>query len=186
MTEGEAEALGEQVFCDDELGLAWREVDDLPETLALNRINARNEAILRALAMLEEHDETRSDAGERAEIHRLEGKLNLVLELLSELVRERQDASVVQPVRFNALGLCWDVAEPLRRDALLAIECFALPTWPVPLRLYARCASCVQGDVSWRLCTRFEGATPGVSDWLEKLAFRRHRRAIALQRKRGR
>lgn len=185
MTEGEAAALGEQVFCDDELGLAWRVIDRLPEALALNRINARNEAVLRALAMLEEHDETRSDAGERAEIHRLEGKLNLVLELLSELVRERQEGSVVQPVRFNALGLCWNVADPQDRDALLEVECFALPAWPVPLRLYARCTSCSFSDGSWRLCSRFEGMTPGVSEWLEKLAFRRHRRAIALQRKRG-
>ncbi len=185
MSAGEDAALGGQVACDDEIGLAWRPIDQLPTTLASNRINARNEAVLRSLAMLEEHDETRADPGDRAELHRLEGKLNLVLELVSELVRERQEQAVVQPVRFNSVGMCWSVERPQNEGTLFEIECYALPAWPVPLRLFARSVACVEQAGYWRLCTRFEGLTPGVSEWLDKLAFRRHRREVALQRKRG-
>lgn len=184
MNAGEDAALGGQVACDDEIGLAWTPIERLPTALALNRINARNEAVLRSLAMLEEHDETRADPGDRAELHRLEGKLNLVLELVSELVRDQEQA-VVQPVRFNALGLCWNVDSAQDDGILLEIECYALPAWPVPLRLFARSVDCFRDGGSWRLCARFEGLTSGVSEWLDKLAFRRHRREVALQRKRG-
>src|SRR5690606_7467679 len=49
-TPGEIEVLGRQVFCDDELGLAWSAVDDLPPAPVLARVNGRNEVVLRTLS----------------------------------------------------------------------------------------------------------------------------------------
>jgi len=178
----ERRVLGAQIFCDDELGIGWENATALPEPVALNRINGRNETVLRALAMLEEHDESRSDDAERAELYRLEGKLNLALELLAELVRERQDRALVLPVRFNSRGLCWNSSAVPEVGMLLNIECYALPAWPVPLRLYARVASAQATEAGRRVCAEFEGLTSGVSEWLDKLVFRRHRREVALRR----
>ncbi len=185
LSPAEMEVLGERVFCDDELGLRWQEIESLPGEIALSRINARNETVLRSIAMLEERDETQSDDAERAELHRLEGKLNLVLELLSELVRGGDAAARIYDIRMNARGLCWDVNEPVTPGGLLQLELFALPAWPVPLTLHARITDVDQRRGSWRLCARLEALTPGVRDWLDKLVFRRHRRAVALSRARG-
>lgn len=184
LSPAEMEVLGERVFCDDELGLRWQEIESLPGEIALSRINARNETVLRSIAMLEERDETQSDDAERAELHRLEGKLNLVLELLSELVRGGDAAARIYDIRMNARGLCWDVSEPVTPGGLLQLELFALPAWPVPLTLHARITDVDQHRGSWRLCARLEALTPGVRDWLDKLVFRRHRRAVALSRAR--
>lgn len=185
LSPAEMEVLGERVFCDDELGLRWQEIESLPGEIALSRINARNETVLRSIAMLEERDETQSDDAERAELHRLEGKLNLVLELLSELVRGGDAAARIYDIRMNARGLCWDVNEPVTPGGLLQLELFALPAWPVPLTLHVCITDVDQRRGSWRLCARLEALTPGVRDWLDKLVFRRHRRAVALSRARG-
>lgn len=182
----ELEVLGDRVYCDDELRVAWAEVEALPEEAALLRTNARNETVLRALAMLEEHDPSQSDDAERAELRRLEGKLDLALELLADLVRGRNDAVAARRVRFNARGLCWDCEEAPRVGALLAIDCYLLPPWPLPLELHGRVTGVDQyAERAYRACARLEGQTGGVNDWLGKLVFRRHRRSIAQQRQRG-
>lgn len=180
----ELAVLGQQVFCDDEIGFAWSSVDALPDAPALARLNARNEVVLRTLALVEEHDETRSEDAERAEVHRLEAKLNLALELLAELVMQRQSPLPGRAIRFNSRGLCWVADEPLELDALLLVECFVLPAWPVPLRLYARVRSSEPDGAGHRVCGSLEGLSDGAAIWLDKLVFRRHRRAVAQSRSR--
>ncbi len=185
-TAAELAVLGDRIYCDDELGLAWRPVEQLPDEAVRARTNARNETVLRALAMLEERDASQQDDAERAELHRLEGKLDLVLELMSELVRERQGAVAPWSVRFNARGLCWDCDEAVPVvGALLAVDCYVLPPWPLPLRLYCRVAQVEAGARLSRVCAEIEGLNRAVTDWLGKLVFRRHRRTIAQRRQRA-
>ena len=186
-TPGEIEVLGRQVFCDDELGLAWSAVDDLPPAPVLARVNGRNEVVLRTLSLVEEHDETQAEAAERAELYRLEAKLNLVLELLSELVMQHASPLPPRPLRFNSRGLCWLADDTVELDTLLLVECFVLPAWPVPLKLYARVKRVepADGNGRYRICASLEGLSESAAIWLDKLVFRRHRRAIAQRRTRG-
>lgn len=178
----ERDVLGERVHCDDVIGFQWQAQDALPPAAVLARMNARNEAVLRALAMLEEHDETTADDNERAEFHRLEGKMNLVLELLTELVRQHQPGPPQLAVRISAEGVCWPVDGRIEPGALVLTEWYLLPAWPVALNLLARVEHCAATESGLVACARLEGAGDGTRDWLEKLVFRRHRRAIAQQR----
>ncbi len=182
LSDGERAVLGQRVSCEDKLGLTWVRVEALPEPSALQRQNRRNESVLRSLTMLEEHDESQAEDAERAELHRLEGKLNLALELLAELVRERSQSSPSVFMRFSAEGLCWHSAEALEPGTLLLTEWFVLPAWPVALKLHARIESRQPQQQGYLLCARLEGQSDSAKDWLEKLVFRRHRRAIAQQR----
>lgn len=183
-TPGEIAVLGRQVFCDDELGLAWSAASSLPAAPVLARLNARNEVVLRTLSLVEEHDETQAENAERAELHRLEAKVNLALELLAELVTQRTSPLPPRPLRFNSSGLCWLADEPLELDALLLVECYVLPAWPVPLKLYARVKSVEPVHGRHRICASLEALSEGAAIWLDKLVFRRHRRAIAQRRTR--
>lgn len=185
LSEAEIEVLGERVFCDAEMGIAWQRIEALPDEAVLSRIDARNEAVLRALAMFEEHDETQSDDAERAEFHRLDGKLNLALEMLAELVRQRQENVEAIAVRFNASGICWDASGPVPERGLLAVECYPTLAWPVPLRLHVSVAGSHPVGDGTRICARILELGPGARQWLDKLVFRRHRRAVAQQRTRG-
>lgn len=183
-TAAEVAVLGRQVFCDDELGLAWSVVESLPVAPVLARVNGRNEVVLRTLSLVEEHDETQAENAERAEMHRLEAKVNLALELLAELLTQRTSPLPPRPIRFNSHGLCWLADEPIEIDVLLLVECYVLPAWPVPLKLYARVKSVEPANARHRICASLEGLSEGAAIWLDKLVFRRHRRAIAQRRTR--
>ncbi|HEX6999688.1 MAG TPA: PilZ domain-containing protein [Gammaproteobacteria bacterium] len=174
--------LGHQVFCDDEIPVGWSAVQALPDDHELARMNARNEVVLRTLALVEEHDETHTEDAERAEMHRVEAKVNLVLELLADLVAAQHGALPARWVRFNSRGICWEADEPLPPDTLLRVVCYAAAAWPVPLKLHVRVASSDPGGAGFRICARIEGLSAGAANWLEKLVFRRHRRAVAQSR----
>jgi hypothetical protein len=178
----ERNVLGERVFCDDLIGLEWAVCTSPPEARQAARANQRNESVLRALAMLEEHDETRTDDGERAELQRLEGKLDLVLELLAELVRERRPGAAPLPVRFSAEGLCWRTEAPLPPGTLLVTEWLMQPAWPVALRMQVRVIGQEPVADGFLTGARLEGLSDSVGDWLDKLVFRRHRRTVAQSR----
>jgi hypothetical protein len=178
----ELAVLGERVFCDDELGLGWTAIDDFPDDATITQMNVRNETVLRTLAIVEEHDETQSEDADRAELHRLEAKLDLALELLSELLSMKRGNVARRAVRFNSRGLCWRSAEAPAVGTLLLVECHVLPAWPVPLKLLATVRSTEASGGEHKVCTELEHVSVGVRDWLGKLVFRRHRRAIARSR----
>ena len=186
LSEAEFDVLGEHVFCDDEIGIDWRVLESMPDEPELARRNVHNEKVLRAMALFEEHDQSPSDDAERAELHRLEGKIDLLLELVTVLVRDQQGGSRVRNARFNTRGLCWDGKRQPPDRALLDVDCYLLAQWPLPLKLCARVVDVVPArDGAHRVCTRIEGLGGPSKDWLGKLVFRRHRRSVALQRKRG-
>jgi hypothetical protein len=178
----ERAVLGERVFCEDDIPFAWAATPALPPRGALTRLNGRNESVLRALSMLEEHDESPAEDAERADFRRLEGKLDLAMELLAELVRDRIGATPSVRVRFSAEGVCWQATRAEAEGTLLFTDWWLLPAWPVALRLHAEVAGNRRSGDGWIVCARLVGQTDTVKDWLEKLVFRRHRRAIAQQR----
>jgi hypothetical protein len=186
LSQAELDVLGEHVFCDDEIGIDWQVLEAMPDEQELARRNLHNEKVLRALTLFEEHDQTRSDDAERAELHRLEGKIDLLLELVTVLVRDQQSGTRVRNARFNTGGLCWDAQRQPPARALLDVNCFLLAQWPLPMQFCARVVDVVPGrDGAWRVCTRIEGLGGPSKDWLGKLVFRRHRRSVAQQRARG-
>jgi hypothetical protein len=185
LSEAELDVLGAQVFCDDEIGLTWQPIAQLPGERAMKSRDWQNEKILRALALVEEHEETQSDVAERAELHRLEGKLDLMLELVNVLVRESRGGAASRAARFNARGLCWDAQEPVAAGTLLDVDCYLLAQWPLPLKLCVHVIESSRSGSGFRVCTRIQGLGIGSRDWLGKLVFRRHRRSIALRRSRS-
>ena len=185
LSQAEFDVIGEHVFCDDEIGIEWRKIDSLPGEVETQRRDHHNEKVLRALALVEEHDETKSDDIERAEFHRLDGKLDLLLELVTALIRDQQGVSPPTNARFNSRGLCWDSSEAIEAGSLLDVKCFLLPQWPLPLKLCARVVDTVLRAEHFRVCCRIEGLGGPSRDWFGKLVFRRHRRTVAQQRSRS-
>jgi Atypical PilZ domain, cyclic di-GMP receptor len=185
LSEAEFDVLGESVFCDDQIGINWRAVQTMAEELELQRRDNHNEKVLRALTLVEEHDQTQSNDAERAEFHRLEGKIDLLLELVTALVRDHKDGSSVRTARFNARGLCWDASKAIPARMLLDVDLYLMAQWPLTLKLYVRVVDSVAGSEGFRICTRIEGLSGVSRDWFGKLVFRRHRRSIAQTRARG-
>jgi len=182
LTPLELAALGTRVYCDDLIGFGWQVAEAPASTQLWTRMNTRNDALLRALSMLEEQDEAHGDDTERLDVQRLEGKLNLILELLADLVRERNPGLTLHMVRFSAEGLCWRAQAALPADTLLLTDWYMQPAWPVALRIHARVLGCVPDGDQQLISARFEGVSEAVRDSLDKLVFRRHRRSVAQSR----
>lgn len=151
---------------------------------ALQRINAGASRVLRALAALED---TARDSAEEAsplhqEIHRLEGKLDLVMSMMADLTAERLALPPNYKLTLRANGLNW-LEQPTGLDLAsgevgLAVI-YLYPGLPLAVRLPAKV---VDGDNDCPALV-FEGLTAETRNALERHVFRHHRRAVARARR---
>lgn len=162
------------------LPLAWREVGTFPDAGELVQQNAANEELLRTFSVIDqtggEHAEEKSELAQ--EIARLDAKLNLALELLGEVLTRHTALPAAVALKLGACGLEWQGEHPPALGAQLAISLYSHPNLPRPLLL--------NGVVTYSDAdtarARFHGMNDSVRDWLEKMIFRHHRRAVALAR----
>ncbi|MFC4308547.1 PilZ domain-containing protein [Steroidobacter flavus] len=140
----------------------------------------RNLRVLQAVAALDEHGQIEKpddNSPHAADIMRLEMKMNLLLDMVGALLIASRPRPKPAAVRFNALGGVYQGASPfppLGNQGVLEVylrDCVA-----DPLRLFGRIAS-VSPD--GKVKVRFVPPGENISDLLEKLAFRKHRRQVA-------
>jgi hypothetical protein len=172
--------LYDQMAYEDYMPLSWQALAVEPGLATLATLTDRNLKALQVCAVTEPH--SAADAVDEklpfaAELHRLDSKLNLVMDVLGQLMA----ASVAMPpstvTRFNALGARWQAVGDMPAvgtRGLLKIhlqECLAQP-----LTFLAHITS-----VSDDGLVRAQFTPPGeaTADLIEKLAFRRHRRQVA-------
>jgi hypothetical protein len=173
--------LYEELAFQDVLPLLWR-----PMTSAIDReltasFDERNLRLLQAWDAMEEHvpieKQKAEDAPYAAEILRLDLKINLLLDLVGQLLVANRPRPSAVPVRFNALGAMWRGTGTLPEAGEQGIaEIYLRDSLAEPLRMAGRVTSVTpEGGIK----VKFLPMGEAVSDLLEKLAFRRHRRQIA-------
>lgn len=179
----------EGICYEDALPLDFRR-DALPEGAALAGLNADNIQLLIADASLDEarvhsgDGKSKSkgdDDGPLAEdLHRLEHKVNVLIQLVAKLVA--RDQSQPEPVawRFYAGGIEWQgpaIGAAVGETGIVRV--FVSRLFPQPLRLPVRVVAArrdATGD--WQRAV-FEQLSPAVTDGIERMIFRHHRRAVA-------
>jgi hypothetical protein len=108
---------------------------------------------------------------------RLDMKMNLLLDMMGQLLLASRPRPRPAAVRFNALGAVWQGHAPhpeLGNQGVLEIflrDCIA-----EPLRLVGRIAAVAPDG---KIKAKFIHPGENISDLMEKLAFRRHRRQVA-------
>jgi hypothetical protein len=175
--------LGDGLTFEERLPLAWVE-GPLPEGPELARLNADNHQLLGAEASLEEVRIGEALAKEESpallhELQRLEFKLNVLLRLMADLVSRSSAIPPVQTVKLGARGLEWSQALEPRVGTTGLVSVYINPALPQPLRLPCR----VRGERAEKgariVELEFRDVSESVTDLLEKLIFRHHRRLIA-------
>lgn len=149
------------------------------------------EALLRAVAVAE--DSRSEDADERGELpqsfQRVEAKVDLLLNLLGKLARQRDDALPLSPLRWSHLGVRLDSAQPFQAGAgdrgAALIEPAPWLSDHVELPGHVHAVSTTP-DGRHHLWLRFDPMGPGLADALERHLFRLHRRQIAEARQAAR
>jgi hypothetical protein len=172
--------LYEELAYEDVLPVAWKRLGEPFDPSLIGSYQDRNLRVLQALQALEEHgqvekpDET---SPHHADLMRLDLKLNLVLDMVGQLLVASHPRPRSAAIRFNAVGAVWQGHTPypeMGNQGVLEIylrDCIA-----EPLRLVGRIASI---GPDGRIKARFVPPGEHISDLLEKLAFRKHRRQVA-------
>jgi hypothetical protein len=184
MSENDTGGFGSGLCYEDMLPLRWRRSEDGHSLTRSLAISLGNEQLLRHLAAV---DEFRTEGGEddsptAHDLHRLESKLDLLIDLMGDLLARQSDLPEPVAVRLCAETLVWTCASP---DApapgdLVEAEVFLNPRYPRPLVMFGVIET-VQAvdDARVQVSLRYRELSDGVRSALEKTIFRQHRRLVA-------
>lgn len=152
--------------------------------IASERLAEHAEATLRNLALVEESFSDDPDGrGPDAPMHRVEAKLQLLLEMVGTLLARQSDLPPTRTIRWSRLGLSLEVDEPVDSGSTGIVELQLLPWLPQLLSLPCRVLTCVAEGERFRAWLAFDPLSPALEAALERHLFRRHRRAISASRR---
>lgn len=174
------------VSFEDCIPVAWESLQQLPSNGELLRQSADNEALLHSLLLMDEsHPETPDgdEKEEHAALHRLEGKLDLLIQMMGELLCSRADLPADKHLSLSATQIriaAEDVQDPELppEQGGVSLRLFISPKFPRPLVLLAQYTGRQEGRLHFTL----QPTDARVQELWEKLVFRQHRRQIALAR----
>jgi hypothetical protein len=138
----------------------------------------RNVRVLQACDALEEFgqlDKPDDESPHSADLMRLDFKLNLLLDLASQLLAQSQPRVGPLAIRLNAMGASWKTDSPPKPGEHGILEVGIRDVIVQPLNLPGESVAANPGEAR----VRFTALGEVVADHIEKLVFRRHRRKIA-------
>lgn len=174
--------LYEELAFQDVLPIVWRAMNSPFDRELGASFDERNLRLLQAWDAMEEHTPVEKQKAEDApyagEIMRLDLKINLLLDLVGQLLAANRPRPPAAPVRFNALGAMWRSTTPTLPEAgeQGVVEIYLRDCMAEPLRLAGRVTNVTPDG---HIKVKFLPMGEAVSDLIEKLCFRRHRRQIA-------
>lgn len=163
----------------DRLVLAWQPLDALPDAAQLIDMNRQASALLALLGSLDEPPAPLDESLQlAAHLHRLDQKLDLLLNLVGQWLNRELALPAPQPLRLGLRGVVWQATLPAGPGRISVYLHAGLPT---ALELPAQVLPLDDGSV----LAEFRGLDPAVTDGLERYIFRCHRRAVAQARRPG-
>lgn len=168
----------------DNISIAWKPVDRYPDDALLALVNESNESFLRAVSAIGSFAAEPADVGEgiSQEIARLDLKINLLLDLVSQLIYQQLEIPGRSQVTISSTEIEWlgpNVPEP---GTIVFVQVYIQHGTPKPLCFYGEVISSRQEYASGCVRTRYLGLSGSAQSWLDKLIFRHHRRAIAFEK----
>ncbi len=174
--------LGEGLIFEDVLPASWT-AGPLAEGLALARLNADNQQLLAAESSLDEvrvHEALKDESPALVhELQRLEYKVNILLRLTAELALRNSGLPQAQRVRLTSHAMEWFRTESIAAGATGLLAVYINSSLPQPVKIPCTVAAERLQDNLHLVQMRFSGLSDAVTEQLEKLIFRHHRRLVA-------
>ena len=180
---------GEGLIFEGAYELNWQELPAPLQPVQLARLNASNEVVLQSVAALEEyrHSVASEEQGSlENDIVRIDNKLNVLLDMVSRLLKEQRDIPEAVPVLLSVQAIEW--WSEARKQPIagqdIKMHIYLNPVYPSPLELPGTVEVTEQlDDGISHVVVSFAGLSGTVLELFEKFIFRHHRRSVALSRR---
>lgn len=174
--------LGDGLVFEEALPIAWV-AGPLAEGLLLARLNADNQQLLGAESSLDEvrvHEALKDESPALLhELQRLEYKINILLRLTADIAVRNSGLPAAEKVRLSASALEWFGERTPEVGATGVLSLYINPALPQPVKIPCT-VSGARTEAAERVAQlRFVGLSESVSQLLDKLIFRHHRRLVA-------
>lgn len=165
----------------DNISIDWRPVADYPDDARLALVNESNEAFLRAVSAIGAFapEPAEDGVGISQEIARLDLKINLLLDLVSQLIYKQLDIPERSLVTISSGEISWSSSRVPEPGAVVFVQVYIQHGTPKPLCFYGKVISTGQEYEAGCARVSFLGLAGSAQSWLDKLIFRHHRRAVA-------
>lgn len=166
---------------EDVMPLHWVQLTQAPTATQRVQHQEANEDILRTIALLDEHFSETGDEHDVAThgLHRIDFKLNLVLDLVSQVLAHHLTLPEAVNVSFNTDAIQWEGQSTPDPGSTVKIDLYVSRKYPRAIVLYGK----VQAVQSFKTGVALDGVSEIMRDGLDKLIFRHHRRRIAHTRR---
>lgn len=185
MNSENTDQLGEGLVYEDNVPMRWKEIGKDISSSQLIRIHESNQEKLRFISVL---DEYRSESSSETygpspgDLTRIEYKMNLILDLVSQILVHHVDMPRMIPIRMSGTGILWKCDEPLNPGQYVLLDIYFYQKYPRPIVLPGKVQSAEKSGDEYNTWVSFEYINDSVRRWLDKLIFRQHRRGIAYAR----
>lgn len=168
----------------DNISITWKAVNYKPDDSHLALVNESNEAFLRSVSAISEFSKDASEDSPAIsqEIARLDLKLNLLLDLVSQLIYQQLDIPEMSQVTVSSKDVEWlgeDLPEP---GSTVFVQVYIQRGTPKPLCFYGEVVSDSNDIDSGCARVSYVGLSGSAKAWLDKLIFRHHRREVAFKK----
>lgn len=161
------------------LPAAFKAIVEIPSPSTLAISNEKNEHTLRSSLISNEPAEIEDNDDLAQHLKRQEAKIDLLMDMVKELLSRQSQMPQEVDLKLTADGVDWHDSDlVLTESDCVEVDVYITPAIPKALRFYGRVSQSSNGDHQ----VQFVGVSQQVTDLLEKIIFRHHRRAVAQQR----
>jgi hypothetical protein len=174
--------LGDGLIFEELLPVVWTPGPPA-DGLSLTRLNADNHQLLGAESSLDEvrvHEALKEESPALVhELQRLEYKVNILLRLTAELALRQSGLPDAQRIRMTSRAAEWFAAQTPVTGSTGLLAVYINPALPQPVKIPCVVAGERMQDSARVTLLRFSGLSEAVTELLDKLIFRHHRRLVA-------
>lgn len=170
------------LITEDWLVIHYEPLRKLEEGEQFDTYDDLNEMMLRYLCVMDDAlgENIDSESESKGELHKLQLKTDLVLNLLGEMLWGQLRLTPPKWVRLSSREIRWQDKNELQADELIRLQIYPKRNFPIKLSFLARVLPSEQKDdgtimVGASLCE----PTETLVYWLEKYIFQQHRRRVA-------
>ncbi len=187
MVERASDPFFDGLVYDDLVPVVWTYLDSQPRDEQLISANDANTQLLRLITSLSDRLPEQGDDNVEynTELERLDLKLNVLLDIAGQLIRDQLKLPSGDPISLGHNGLEWWVEQAPETGRLISLKLYIDSVVSRPLQFFGVVRindkrAAVDGRTPVRV--KYMGLGRVLEDELEKFIFRHHRKRIALER----